>query len=495
MVTDLYLLTGKFCYFTPYLNRMKKILFAASFLGLMACSNDSIAQPTHQVGNTTLTEFDVVTGLVLPWEILWGPDNHIWATTRPGLVLRIDPISGNYTTILDKSNVIPEDGTGEPGMLGMVLHPDFANTPTVYIVYNYLQGNSVRERLSAFTWNGTDLVNEVFLIDAIPGNWIHDGARLLITPDNKILMTTGDKGDGTNPTNHSSQNLNSLNGKVLRINLDGTVPDDNPIPGSYVYSWGHRNGQGLCLGPNGIIYESEHGQNNSDELNILYPNRNYGWPSVQGVCNTTAEQTYCANNNVVEPIREWSPCIAVNGLEYYNHPAIPEWQNSILMAVLGGLGAQFERLSVLHLSSDGLEVTSEDQYFSSFNWRIRDICVNPNTGSVYVAFNGAQYPGFGPNMIKEFKNLAFTPNAVGEIKAEQFIKLYPNPVAENARVEFSETFVGANYEIHSFKGQLVKSGKITSTTENISCVDLASGQYFIKASSEKGTVTKTFVKQ
>lgn len=461
----------------------------------MACSDSANAQPTHQVGNTTLTEFDVVTGIVLPWEILWGPDDFIWATTRPGLVLRIDPNTGNYTTVLDKSAVVPEEGSGEPGMLGMAIHPDFQNSPLVYIVYNYMQGNSVRERLSSFLWNGTALVNETYLIDAIPGNWIHDGSRLLITPDNKILMTTGDKGDGTNPTNHSSQTLTSLNGKVLRINLDGTVPDDNPIAGSYVYSWGHRNGQGLCLGPNGIIYESEHGQSNSDELNILYPNRNYGWPSVQGVCNTPAEQTYCGANDVVEPIKEWSPCIAVNGIEYYNHPAIPEWQNSILMSVLGGLGGLYERLSVLHLSEDGLTVTSEDQYFSAFNWRVRDICINPNTGAVYVAFNGVQYPGYGPNMIKEFKNLAFSPNSVPAEPKGQFLKLYPNPVTNEARIECSETLIGATYEIHSFMGQMVKSGKITSTMESITCNDLATGQYFIKAHSANGTITKTFVKQ
>ena len=472
---------------------MKRILLSLSAVALMACGQQATAQPTHQVGNTTLTEFDLVTDLQLPWEILWGPDNFIWATTRPGLVVRIDPNTGNYTTILDKTNVTPEEGSGEPGMLGMALHPDFANTPTVYIVYNYLSSGNVRERLSAFTWNGSQLVDEVFLINNIPGNWIHDGSRLLITPDNKILMTTGDKGDGTNPNGHSSQTLSALNGKVLRINLDGSIPSDNPIADSYVYSWGHRNGQGLCLGPNGLIYESEHGQSNSDELNILYPNRNYGWPSVQGACNTTAEQTYCDANDVVEPIAEWSPCIAVNGIEYYNHPAIPEWQNSILMAVLGGLGSQFERLSVLHLSDDGLAVDSEDQYFASFNRRIRDICVNPTTGAVYVAFNGAQYPGSGPNMIKEFRNMAYGSNSVSDITASQNLTVFPNPVNASATLTFSESLIGSTYAVYAFNGQKVVENKITSTQQTLDCSAFAAGSYFIKASSDKGTITKTFV--
>ena len=128
----------------------------------------------------------------------------------------------------------------------MALHPDFANTPKVFIVYNYMQGNqTVKERLSSFDWNGSALVNEEYLINNIPGYWIHNGSRLLITADQKILMSTGDTGDGGT----SSQNLSSLNGKILRINLDGSIPSDNPNPDSYVYSFGHRNGQGLANGP------------------------------------------------------------------------------------------------------------------------------------------------------------------------------------------------------------------------------------------------------
>jgi hypothetical protein len=196
---------------------------------------------------------------------------------------------------------------------------------------------------------------------------------------------------------------------------------------------------------------------------------------------------------VVEPIAEWSPCIAVNGIEYYNHPAIPEWQNSILMAVLGGLGSQYERLSVLHLSEDGLAVDSEDQYFASFNRRIRDICVNPNTGAVYVAFNGTQYPGAGPNMIKEFRNMAFVPSNVANLNAEQSMSVFPNPVNANATLTFSESFIGSSYAVYAFNGQKVAENKITATQQTLDCSAFGVGNYFIKASSDKGTITKTFV--
>ncbi|MBM3428883.1 MAG: hypothetical protein FJX95_08890, partial [Bacteroidetes bacterium] len=273
---------------------MKKLCFAIA----LAASTLTGWGQTHQVGNTTLTESNLVTGVNVPWEILWGADDFIWCTLRSGKVIHIDPNTGNYTELLSKS--VPYNGGSEPGMLGMALHPDFLNTPKVFVVYNYSQGNAIKERLSSFDFDGTALINETVLIEGIGGNAIHNGSRLLITPDQKLMMTTGDTGDG----GVSSQDLTSLNGKILRINLDGSIPSDNPNPASYVYSFGHRNGQGLCVGPNGLIYESEHGQNNSDELNLVEPNRNYGWPAVQGACNTANEQTYCTANNVREPLLE-----------------------------------------------------------------------------------------------------------------------------------------------------------------------------------------------
>ncbi|MDG2210284.1 MAG: PQQ-dependent sugar dehydrogenase, partial [Flavobacteriales bacterium] len=329
-----------------------------------------LSQPTWQVGNTTLTEYDLVTGVQLPWEILWGPDDFIWMTSRKGEVLRIDPASGNYTVVLEKT--VMNGGNGEPGMLGLAMHPDWENSPLVYVVYCTGNGGNGIEHLSAFEWNGTELVNEEELLNLQAGG-IHNGSRLLMLPDGTMLMTAGDVGSSSN-----SQNLNSKQGKTLRLNLDGSVPDDNPFPGSHVYTFGNRNSQGLALGPNGIVYSSEHGQNSNDEFNIVQAGGNYGWPNVEGFCNTSSEQTFCEDNNVIEPLEAWTPCVAVNGIEYYNHAAIPEWQNSILMSVLGGLGGQYERLSVLHLSDDGLSVTSEEQFFSSFNQRVRDVAVNPS---------------------------------------------------------------------------------------------------------------------
>ena len=472
---------------------MKRILGFSIMACLLSCTAPltNHAQTTWTVGNTTLTETDLVTGISLPWEILWGPEDYIWATLRTGKVLRIDPATGNYTTILEIS--VAGSGSSEPGLLGMALHPDFANTPEVFLVYCYSSGNSVKERLVKYTWDGTALTGETNLINNIPGNWIHDGSRLVISPDNKIMMTTGDTGTGGD----LSQDMSSINGKVLRINLDGTIPADNPDPSSYVWSFGHRNSQGLCYGPTGILYESEHGQNSSDEFNIVEPSRNYGWPDVEGACNTASEQTFCNDNNVKEPLKEWSPCVAVNGISYYDHPAIPEWSNSIIMGVMGGLNgttSSNDRVSVLHLSTDGLSVTSEDKYFTTLNQRFRDVCVNPYTGAIYVALNGGSYPGTTPNKIKEFRNLAY--NSVEEPAATvgQELNLYPNPASSQMTLEVSSTLVGSSLQIFGYDGKLVKEVMIKNTKENVDISDLKAGNYWTAATSKLGTVTGNFVK-
>jgi hypothetical protein len=187
--------------------------------------------------------------------------------------------------------------------------------------------------------------------------------------------------------------------------------------------------------------------------------------------------------------------VAVNGIEYYNHPAIPEWQNSILLAVLGGLGAQFERLSVLHLNDDGTEVLSEDQYFSSFNQRVRDVCVNPHNGAVYIALNGTSYPGSGPNIIKEFRNLDYEANSLSEAKPLQSAELWPNPAGEVLNIRLSDSFIGKSVEIISFQGQVVWSSTPSSVDFEVDIASLAPGMYYLRAISELGVVTHTFLRR
>src|SRR5207253_7798708 len=137
--------------------------------------------------------------------------------------------------------------------------PDFPATSEVFLVYTYGILSDIKERLVKYTYQNGQLGNPIVLLDSIKGNVGHCGSRLLFLPDKTLLMTTGEAHNGP-----LAQDLNSRNGKILRLNTNGSVPADNPIPNSYVYTWGHRNPQGLTLGPNGIVYSSEHGPTNDD---------------------------------------------------------------------------------------------------------------------------------------------------------------------------------------------------------------------------------------
>ena len=248
-------------------------------------------------------------------------------------------------------------------------------------------------------------------------------------------MSTGDLGDG----GVSSQDDNDDNGKILRFNLDGTIPADNPDPNSYVFTKGHRNSQGLCLGPNDVIYSSEHGQYNFDEFNILEAGRNYGWPDVEGSCDGVCD--WCdAWNEVDFATKTTSRTLAhvvtlraVNDVIYYDHLAIPEWQGSVLMAVLGGFQDPVGgRLNVLHMSDDGLTLESDEYFFDEFNQRIRDVAVNPYTGAVYLALNGPSYTGNGPNLIKEFRPTAT--DAVNDWSDTRGVDVFPNPASHQVQL-------------------------------------------------------------
>lgn len=464
---------------------MKNLLTLLTALLLFSTSS-YVAQTEWDIEGTTLIETNLVTGVHIPWDIQWGPDDMLWATTRPGEVIRINPETGSYTTVVD---VDPWSG-GEPGLLGMAFHPDWENSPKVYLVYTTgTNWNNASENLSVFDWDGSQLVNEEVLLNVDAGG-IHNGSRLLVLPDNTLLMTTGDVGDG----GWSSQNQLHLNGKTLRLNLDGSIPNDNPFGNSYVYTWGHRNSQGLCLGPNDLIYSTEHGQNNWDEFNIIEAGRNYGWPDVEGACNGASEMAFCEEFNVKEPVEAWAPCIAVNGIEYYDHPAIPAWNNCVLMAVLGGLSAQYERLSVLHMSEDGTEILSEDQYFSEFNQRIRDVAVNPYTGAIYLALNGPQYPGSGPNFIKEFS--PEEPDSDVElIKGEIDVNLYPVPATDILNLEISNSLVGGTYGIVNYNGKTVLEGQLTSSVNRVNVNNLSKGQYYVILQKRSDKITRTFTLQ
>lgn len=314
----------------------------------------------------------ILSGLNYPWEILWGKDDHIWMTEREGKISKINPATG---AIVFSATIPDVASNNEGGMLGMVQHPDFLTNGLFYVVYNYNSGSSYREKMVQMKFENGSIQTVSTLIQNIPASSIHNGSRLWISNDATpyIFMTTGEASVQPN-----AQNINSLSGKVLRFNLDGTIPADNPYPSSPVWSFGHRNQQGLVVA-NGKMYASEHGPNIEDEVNIIEKNRNYGWPSVNGPCDQPAEITFCNANNIKQPI--WSSgsnTIAVCGMDYYNSSLIPGWKNSLLMCTLKDAS-----LRVLTLSNDGLSVVKQQTLFKNRFGRIRDICISP-AGKVYL---------------------------------------------------------------------------------------------------------------
>jgi glucose/arabinose dehydrogenase len=368
---------------------MKKILLplAASLLIFISCKKEIHLPEAENAASKPDTRGNITTRVLnntlnFPWEILWGPDNFIWFTEREGFVKRMNPATGAVIPVAEIEEVAST--TDFNGLLGMALHPQFATNPYVYVVYNYFDAEGdYMEKVVRFTYNGTTLISPMTIVDGIVGkiggDFIHNGSRLMIGPDMKLYVTTGD----ANLRFTLPQDPNSLNGKTLRVNLDGTIPSDNPY-GNTVWTIGHRNHQGLVYG-NGRWYSSEHGETTNDEINILTRGGNFGWPFVEGFCDLAAEQLFCAANNVVQPIYAWTPTIAPSGMDYYNNNLIAQWKNSLLVAFLKG-----RRMIQMKLTDDGSAVEAVHEFFNNEFGRLRDIAISPD-GKVYISTDNGDH--------------------------------------------------------------------------------------------------------
>ncbi|MCK0147208.1 PQQ-dependent sugar dehydrogenase [Arenibacter sp. F26102] len=313
----------------------------------------------------------VASNLDYPWDLCWGNNegNILWFTEIKGTVNQLNTDTGEIKTLLSLEDVLVKKSYG---LLGFAVHPDIESNPYVFLHYAYLRNDEIRTKLVRYRYSNGGLESPKILLEDIPGATYHNGSRIVISPNNKILISLGDAGRKS-----LAQSTSAITGKVLRLNLDGSIPDDNPIKDSPVWSWGHRNPQGLVMG-NGKLYSSEHGEANDDELNIIEPGGNYGWPDVTGYCNEPYEIAYCKDSTIVEPIKQWTPTIAPSGIAYYGSNAIPEWTNSILVGSLKGAS-----LRVLKLSLDGTTVEDEFVAFNRQFGRIRDVIAAPN-GDIYL---------------------------------------------------------------------------------------------------------------
>jgi len=330
------------------------------------------AQETSRASATPLRVETLVSGLDTPWDLAWGPDGAIWVTERPGTISRVDAATGAITRVghVDVVEV------SESGLMGIAFHPDFASQPYVYVTHSYRSGRDIRNRLVRMRFDGATLGEPQVLLDNIPGAGNHNGSRLAIGPDRFLYMTTGDAGRGAR-----AQDLSSVAGKVLRLTLDGRPAPGNPF-GTLVYSYGHRNAQGIVFHPEtGVLYVAEHGPRDNDEVNRVEIGGNYGWPAVHGFCDgdTSGEEAFCSNNDVVGPVTAWTPTVGVSGADFYDADLIPGWKGSLLVTSLRG--ATLFRLT---LSADGREVVEREALFRGEYGRLRDVLVGPR-GEVYLA--------------------------------------------------------------------------------------------------------------
>ncbi len=419
-------------------------------------------------GTVPFTQTILIENLNAPWEVTYGPDDMLWVTERAvGHILRIDPATGT-STIAGVIDDVSAPGW-QDGLLGLALHPDLlqdTGNDYVYAAYTYddqtrpadptiTDPNSPYLHLYAkiirLSYNPeTGLLSDpITLIDGMPAGSDHNSGRLKIGPDGKLYYTIGDQGNDqlgnwcipiqaqTLPTAEdlAAGNYFAYQGKSLRLNLDGTIPDDNPeLNGvrSHIFTYGHRNMQGIAFGPDGTLYASEQGPKTDDEVNVLVSGGNYGWPHVAGYrddmayqyaqwsdattpCETLTFSDITIEASVprqdetawTEPMQDplatlftvpsdWNfedpvcdgvnyicwPTVAASSIEAYR-PAtggIPGFDNALLVTAL-----KRGSLYRIPLTEDGLSAAGPvERYFQTEN-RYRDIAVSPDQRTLYIA--------------------------------------------------------------------------------------------------------------
>lgn len=322
-----------------------------------------------ELDSTVVDVTTIAENLNVPWEMVWGPDNMIWFTDQDGKVSKLNPETGQITELLQ----IRDYYRKRLGLMSMVLHPDWKTHPQVFINYTHIQPDSVIvSKLVRYKYDGKSLIEPV-LLKQIPGYLGHNGSRLVISKDRKLLWATGDL-----KQKETIHNPAFANGKVLRLNLDGSIPDDNPHPKSAAWAMGFRVPQGLAYTKNGNLFIAEHGDATDDEVNLVKRNGHYGWPYIAGFNDMPEEKIYSDTHKTTFPVKAWTPTIAPAGMDYYDGN-IPEWKNALLLSTL-----KDQSLRVLKLDPKQQSVVGEEIIFSQKFGRLRDVCVSP-AGDIYIS--------------------------------------------------------------------------------------------------------------
>lgn len=333
-----------------------------------------------------LTTVDYATHLTTPWSLAFAPDGRLFFTEQPGRLRVIENGTVVAAPVLDLTS---QTAGGEGGTTGMDLDPGFANNNRLYLHF-CIQSPAHCQVVRVIVTGNMGTIDKVLLDYPVStGQFDHTGGRLKVGPDNLLYLSTGDHTDA-----QSAQDPASWNGKILRMNLDGTPAAGNPIPQNpYVYSLGHRDPQGLAWDSSGQLYETEHGPTSNDEVNIIRSGGNYGWPNCVGICNNSA---------YIDPVKLFSPeTVPPSGAMFYHGSTIPGWDGTMLFAVLG-LNGNTNAHHVHQLKFDkpgGTNIVFEQILWANKFGRIRDVAEGPD-GFLYFStsnMGGSQSAQAGPN--------------------------------------------------------------------------------------------------
>ena len=325
---------------------------------------------TSTQANTSFKVEKVAGGLEVPWSMVWAPDGRLIFAERPGRVRVIE----NGTLRPQPLFVVTDvESTGESGLMSLALHPQFSSNRFIYLSYAYAAGG-MRVRVVRYRETPAGFVDRQVIIENLPAAQYHLGCRLRFGPDGKLYITTGDAGE-----RDLAQQVNSLAGKTLRLNDDGSVPQDNPFVGQQnarpeIWSIGHRNAQGLDFQPgSNLMFQTEHGPSGfdggqgADEVNIVERGKNYGWPVIRR--NETRA-------GMESPLLEYTPACAPASGAFYRGAAFPAFKGNFFFGCLRG-----ERL--IRVVLDGRKVVSQEDLIKDYG-RIRDVAEGPD-GNLYFS--------------------------------------------------------------------------------------------------------------
>jgi glucose/arabinose dehydrogenase len=331
-------------------------------------------------GPVRLTELAL--GLDHPWSLAFLPDGSMLVTERPGRLIKLDA-NGRLLAEIGGLPAIFVDG--QAGLLDVAVAPDFASSGAIYLSYAKanLRGNLAGTAVWRARLEGTALQDGRVIYEQEPklSSGTHVGSRLVFDGAGHLFVTQGE-----NNKRATAQELDKLQGKLVRLNLDGSVPPDNPFVGrdgvrEEIWSYGHRNMQGAALNPwTGKLWTTEHGPRGGDEINIPQAGRNYGWPVITYGINYSGlpipEASGTAAPGMEQPHHYWKVSPAISGMAFYDHARLPGWRRSLFIGALA-------KTCLIRLQLDGDTITHEERLLGDRGERIRDVRVGPD-GLVYL---------------------------------------------------------------------------------------------------------------